>query len=202
MNPEDVLTALKSDSSPKASRTLDAIYEICREQEERGVYEFSPSVISRLGLKRGVPRAQSIINKTGERYRTLLRAFEDKHSNSAKSVVTSNKESDWIDEIPNPAHRLLIRAQESELKAAKKLLREIVPPGERIDVFDYQHSEQSNDAKLSDIERRALQYIISQEFLSRWSFSTTEYGEIVDGDGNVVLRAATVNAVEKALINL
>jgi len=108
-------------------------------------------------------------------------------------------DSDWIEEIPNAKYRLLVRAQEAELKAAKKLLQEIARPGERIDVFDYQNVSSESSSKLTPIERRALHYIISDDFLSKWEFSKTQYGEIVDKHGAIVLRAATVDALEKAL---
>lgn len=201
MKPQDVLAKLKSNASAKTCRTLDAIFQVCQEQEERGVYEFTPRVIAKLGYKRGVPREQSIRNKSGEHYRALLRAFESFHSSKTRQLRKTG-DHDWVDEIPNPTHRLLVRAQEAELKAAKKLLQEIVPPGERINVFDYQNVSADGDTKLSDVERRALDYIISEKFLKTWDFSKTEFGEIVDSNGAVVLRAATVSAVEKALSSL
>lgn len=201
MTPKDILLKLKAISSPKTGRTLDAIYEVCLEQEERGVYEFSPKVIAKLGYKRGVPKEQSIRNKSGEHYQALLRAFTEKYASKSQSKK-SIQDTDWVDEIPNPKHRILVRAQEAELKAAKKLLEEISPPGERINVYDFQHVDSASDLKLTDVERRALKYIISKEFLSKWGFSTTEYGEIVDSTGKIVLRAATVSAVEKSLQSL
>lgn len=66
MKPKVLLDKLKETVSPKAIKTLDAIYEICLEQEKRGVYDFSVATIARLGYKRGVPKAQSLRNKTGK----------------------------------------------------------------------------------------------------------------------------------------
>lgn len=201
MKPEILLKRLKESATPKACKTLDIIYEICVEQEKREVYDFSVATIARLGYKRGVPKAQSLRNKTGESYRALLRSFEEYHHNKKNNVV-SKKEDDWIEEIQNPKHKLLVRMQASELAAANKKLHEFNPPGTRIEVRDYQNERLDEDSALSSLERRALEYIISEEFLGKWDFSISEFGEVVDSSGTVVLRAATIDAVKKALINL
>lgn len=77
-----------------------------------------------------------------------------------------------------------------------------MPPGTRIEVRDYQNEAAAEDRPLSPLERRALEYLISDEFLGKWGFSLSEYGEIIDSSGNVVLRPATVDAVKKALTYL
>lgn len=201
MKPNELLESLKKNASSKAAKTLDVIYEICLEQEQRGLDDFSVATIARLGFKRGVPKAQSLRNKTGESYRALLHCFEQQHQNDKPRPV-ARAEDDWIEEIQSPKHKLLVRIQASELAAAKKKLRDFVPPGSRIEVRDYQNDEQDMDAKLSSLERRALEYIISDEFLGKWEFSASEYGEIIDSTGTVVLRAATIEAVKKALTYL
>ncbi|WP_417509598.1 gamma-mobile-trio protein GmtX [Methylophaga sp.] len=201
MKPYELLEKLKETASKKICRTLDAMYEICMEQEQRGIHDFSVATISRLGYKRGIPKAQSLRNKSGEQYRALLRSFEEQHS-GGKPRLASKAEDDWIEEIQNPKHKLLARIQASELAAANKKLRDFVPPGTRIEVRDYQNASLDEDRKLNNLERRALEYIISEEFIRKWNFSISEYGEIIDGNGTVVLKAATVDAVNKALNNM
>lgn len=201
MKPDELLEKLKETATPRAGRTLDTIYEICREQEKRGLTDFSVATIARLGHKRGVPKAQSLRNKTGEPYRALLRCFEAQHR-SDEPKKGDRGEDDWIEEIQNPKLRLLARIQASELAAANKKLRDFVPPGNRIDVRDYQNQSFDEERTLNNLERRALEYLVSDEFLGKWGFSISEYGEIVDNTGTVVLRAATVDAVKKALTYL
>jgi hypothetical protein len=201
MKPDELLEKLKETASAKACKTLDAIYGICVEQEQRGLDDFSVATIARLGYKRGVPKAQSLRNKTGESYRALLHSFEEKHRDE-KPRMEVRAENDWIDEIQNPKHRLLARIQASELAAANKKLRDFVPPGTRIEVRDYQNEAQGENRRLNNLERRALEYLVSDEFLGKWGFSISEYGAIVDGTGIVVLKAATVDAVKKALTYL
>lgn len=198
MRPEKLIITLKSTATSRVSRTLDIIYDVCCEQEQREVYDFSVATIARLGYKRGVPKAQSLRNKTGERYRALLRSFEEKHRGKNSKVATKGEE-DWIEEIQNSKHRLLARIQASELASAKRKLLEFVPPGTRIDVRDFHGAPFNEEQKLSEIERRALSYIVSDEFLNKWGFSISEYGEIVDRTGAVVLKTATVDAVRKSL---
>jgi hypothetical protein len=201
MKPDELLEKLKETATPRAGKTLDAIYEICCEQEQRGLDDFSVATIARLGHKRGVPKAQSLRNKTGEPYRALLRCFEEQHR-SDESEIRDKGEDDWIEEIQNPKHRLLARIQASELAAANKKLRNFVPPGTRIEVRDHQNQAFDEERALNNLERRALEHLVSDEFLGKWDFSISEYGEIVDNTGTVVLRAATVDAVKKALTYL
>lgn len=201
MKPNELLAKLKEAASTKACKTLDAIYEICTEQQQRGVNDFSVAAIARLGHKRGVPSAQSLRNKTGESYRALLRSFEDGNTNKKPRLAARGKD-DWIEEIDSPKLKLLARVQAAELAAANKMLREIVPPGTRIEVRDYQNENMENGNPFNDQERRALEYLISKQFLTKWQFSVSQYGEIIDEYSNVVLRAGTVDAVKKALIHL
>ncbi len=201
MKPNELLEILKDTASPKAGKTLDTIFEICMEQKQRGLSDFSIATIARLGHKRGVPKDQSLRNKTGESYRALLRSFEDENTDT-KPRLEARATNDWIDEIDSPKHKLLAPVQASELAAANKMLREIVPSGTRIEVRDYHNDTNDDDRALNNLERRALEYLISEQFLAKWQFSITEYGEFIDGDNNVVLKAATVDSVKKALTYL
>lgn len=198
MKPEELLDKLKEQTTARMSKTLDVIYEICKEQEQRGLNDYSIATIAKLGYRRGVPQAQSIRNKTGEPYRALLQCFAMKHKESSPRQAHKG-EDDWIDEINNPKHKLLARVQAAELAAANKKLRDFIPPGTRIEVKDFQNQAHDQSLQLNNLERRALEYIVSDEFLGKWGFKITEYGEFVDGSGNVVMRAATENAIKKAL---
>ena len=55
---------------------------------------------------------------------------------------------------------------------------------------------------MSNLERRALEFTISDKFLNKWGFTVSEYGEIIDGSGKVVLRFGTIDALNKALTYL
>lgn len=199
MTPSDKLEKLKQDATPRTIATLEAIFEICIEQQERGVKDFSIATIAKLGLKRGVPREQSLRNKTGECYRVLIKSFADLNGTGVKESPKARSKEDWIEELSNPKHKLLARIQATELAAAQSKIRDFVPPGTRIDVYDHRGSRDDPEAKLTAQERRALEYIISKEFQQKWNFSETVYGELVDANRKVVLKTATIDAVKKAL---
>lgn len=199
MNPEELLNKLKVGSSLKVQQSLDAIYEICTEQQERGIHDFSISTIAKLGGNRGVPKAQSIRNKTGEKYRTLIQCFADLSSQKPKLRKPSQSENDWIEEIQNPKHQLLVRIMASELKEAQQIIREIIPPKQRIDIYDHKNISPDQSFKLSEQEVRALQYLLSIDFQKKWNLKPTHFGELVDESNKPVFKVSTLDALRKAL---
>lgn len=199
MNPEELLNKLKLGSSLKNQQSLDVIYEICIEQQERGIHDFSISTIAKLGSHRGVPKAQSIRNKTGEKYRALIQYFADNASQKSKLTKPSPTENHWIEEIQNPKHQLLVRILASELKEAQQIIREIVPPKQRIDIYDHKNMTNDQSFKLSEQEVRALQYLLSTDFQKKWSLKPTHFGELVDESNKPVFKVSTLDALRKAL---
>ena len=199
MTSEELLNRLKHGSSLKIQQSLDAIYEICVEQQERGIHDFSVSTIAKLGFNRGVPKAQSIRNKTGEKYRAIIQSFEDFSSQMPKLRKPSQSDSTWIDEIQNPKHQLLVRIMASELKEAHQMIREIIPPKQRIDIYDHNNIIPDESFKLSDQEVRALQYLLSSDFQKKWNLKPTHFGELVDESNKPVFKVSTLDALRKAL---
>jgi len=66
-------------------------------------------------------------------------------------------------------------------------------------VYYHRGSHADLDAKFTAQERRVLEYIISNAFQQKWNFSETVYVELVDSNNNVVLKAASIDAIKKAL---
>ncbi len=188
---------LKINVSPRVQQTLDAIYQICLEQQERGVNDFSIATIARLGHQRGVPKAQSIRNKSGEKYRTLISLFANSIP-SKNQIKLPKVEDHWIDEIQNPKHKLLVRIMASELRQANQKLNEIISPNTRIDVYDHA-GQPAPVQKLNNQERRALEYIVSDKFMDKWNLQTNEFGEMVNQSNQPVFKVATIDAIKKAL---
>jgi hypothetical protein len=202
MTPEKLLEQLKTGASNKIQETLDAVYEVCSEQRDRGVHDFTIASIAKLGFKRGVPKAQSIRNKSGEKYRILIDAFSEHSSKKAKLKKPSQTQTDWIDEIENPKHQLLTRILASELKEANQIIRELIPPKQRIDVYDYRNMPEQESFKLTEPEIRALKYLLSDDFKKKWLLKETEYGELVDENNSPVFKVATTDALRKTLEHL
>lgn len=201
ISPQVVLKQLKKQVSNKIQTSLDAIYLICEEQQQRGLNEFSYSTIARLGKGRGVPAAQSIRNKTGEPYRTLITSFTNLTPKPSKPVASTNKGQSyaWIDELKDPVVRLQANILYSQKLAAERLVNEIVPINQIIEVFDGA-SATSVRAKLTDLEREAFEYLISLEFMRRQQLEFGPNGSILSVNSkNSFFPVATVDAIKKAL---
>ncbi|MCE9792815.1 hypothetical protein LZ659_14505 [Shewanella indica] len=201
ISPQIVLEQLKKTVSSRIQSSLDAIYQVCIEQQERGLSEFSYSTIARLGKGRGVPAAQSIRNKTGEPYRTLIASFVNTSGKSEKSKATTSKSKRyaWIDELKDPVVKLQANILYSQKIAAEKLVKEIVPIDQVIEIFDGDSSA-STTAKLTNLERDALEHLISSEFLRRQRLELGPNGSILTVDEQeTFFPVATLDAIKKAL---
>lgn len=197
MNPTDFLEQLKLGASSKQSKTLDAIFSICQEQMDRGATDFSYATISRIGVDRGVPKAQSLRNKSGEVYQALIKCFNELVEGSKKVVKRRAASNAWIDDITDPKLRFLVSKQQADLDEAKRLVREIIPPGMSIIVDDRRGGMSHH--RLSEVERRAIEFLASDEFLKEWGYTTGDRGEVMDGQGNRLFKPGTIDALKKAL---
>lgn len=196
MTPEEALEHLKSITSKRSHRSLEAIYTVCQEQLDRGLADFSYAAIARLGSARGVPKAQSIRNKTGEPYRMLIQSFAA-NTDVRKPLRKPRKADDWIDEIKDPKLKLLVSVMSSELREAKQMLREIVPPNLVIRVDDRKYNK--GEYRLSDRERYALEYLQSEEFLGEFGYHIGDRDDVLDDGDNHVFKPGTISALRKAL---
>ncbi|MCY1371153.1 hypothetical protein D9M68_641990 [compost metagenome] len=196
MHLDQILQNLKVGASQRVCRSLDSIFAICEEQVRKSEFDFSVATISRLGAGRGVPKAQSIRNRTGECYRTLIGAFTAAYPKTRLSPSGRSK-TQWISDIKDPQLRLLVQIQESELNEARKMLREIVPPRMEIYVDDREFT--SGDHRLNSIERRALEHLVSDDFLKQFGFQLGGFGDVTDSTGRKVFKPGTIPALKKAL---
>lgn len=198
MSPEMMLDKLKSRSSTRTQKTLNAIYGVCKSQIEAGATNFSYSHIARVGKEFGVPSKQSLHNKSGELYRILIDAFaETAHQKKSKRVT-----DDWIDQINNSSQKLLVRQMEAELKEAKNVIEELKTPSSEIYVYDNAGAPAVEREVLTQVERKALEYLTSYTFKKKWGFTENEFGEYVDEKGGVIFRSGTLDAIRKALRSL
>lgn len=199
-SPDIVLEQLKSQVSARVQHSLQAIYEVCNEQKQRGLNEFSYATIARLGKGRGVPAAQSIRNKTGEAYRTLISSFANQSPKPSNTNKTSHGKSyAWIDELKDPVVKLQARILYSQKVAAERLVSEIAPIDRVIEIFDGKSSD-TLSKKLTSLERDALEYLLSNEFKRRHQLVIGPNGSILSADSNEsFLPVATIDAIKKAL---
>lgn len=204
ITPEEVLSQLKKKASSRVQSSLEAVFTICKEQQERGLNDFSYSTIARLGKGRGVPAAQSIRNKTGESYRTLIASFNSSTKDQPRSARSTSKGKmhAWIDELDDPVVKLQANILYAQKKEAERLLNEVVPINQVIEVFDNVDVSVAS-IKLTELERSALEYLISSEFLRRHQLELGKNGSIVSSDTQKsFFPVATMDAIKKALQNL
>lgn len=204
ITPEEVLSQLKKKASSRVQNSLEAVFTICKEQQERGLNDFSYSTIARLGKGRGVPAAQSIRNKTGESYRILIASFNSSTKDQPRSARSTSKGKmhAWIDELDDPVVKLQANILYAQKKEAERLLNEVVPINQVIEVFDNVDVSVAS-IKLTELERSALEYLISSEFLRRHQLELGKNGSIVSTDTQKsFFPVATLDAIKKALQNL
>ena len=52
------------------------------------------------------------------------------------------------------------------------------------------------------LERTALEYVISDDFVEKWQFKKGIHGDVLNEQEERVFKIATIDAIEKALKNL
>lgn len=204
VSPEQVLEQLCAKASERTIVTLKALYQVCKEQQERGLNDFSFSTIARLGKGRGVPAAQSIRNKTGEHFKTLIAAFAAvaNSTNKPSTKNVSSKTLAWIDAITDPVLKLQVNILYAQKKEAERLVQAVVPIDQHIEIHDHVGSASTN-ARLTDLEREALEYLLSDEFRRIERLEHGPNGSIVRVDTQkTYFPVATVDALNKALLHL
>lgn len=204
LSPDQVLERLCSNASNRTIESLKAVYQVCNEQHERGLTDFSFSTIARLGKGRGVPAAQSLRNKTGEHFRTLIAAFECMPNNATNATKPrlSGKTLAWIDEISDPILKLQVNILLAEKSEAERLLQAVVPIDQCIEIRDHVGTTSIN-ARLTDLEREALEYLVSTEFLRVERLEQGPNGSIVRAENQKrFFPVATLDALNKALLHL
>lgn len=200
MNAKDFLDQIKKDSSNRVQQSLDAIYHVCLTQLKNGATDFSYSTISRIGQDEGVPRAQSIRNKSGEKYQQLIAYFKKEAENKNPKKLNRTDE-DWVEKITDPTTKILVRQLIHENKRLKSELNEIIPPNSLIEIRDHR-SDDDHVKKLEDFERRALESLLSERILNKLSLTIDSMGAYRDINNKIVFPIGTAMALKKLIKNL
>lgn len=195
MTPEEMLVHL-CEKAPKQKPSLEAIYAVCKEIADFGSTDFSYANVARRGADQKVPKAQSITNKTGENYQALIKCFASAQGTRKRPPKPRSGDA-WADDIKDPQIRILVQRTLAELAEAQQALREIVPPGTSIRVDD--RTGTSPDFKLNSFERRALEYLRSDDFLHDFQLERGQRGEVLDQKGRAVFKPGTIEALDKVL---
>ena len=197
----EIFEKLKENAAnDRVRRTLDAIHKICKEQSDRGSLDFSITTISRIGEDVGIPKAQSIRNKTGETYRALINAWKDVNSKQINKPKIS-KNNEWVEKITDPTIRYLVydlvvknRQLSSELQLVKSVKTlEIDMRNDREVAFPVGQSI----PKLVDSEWEALASAITPKFLKSRDWKADSRGRVIDNNGKTIFKNGFITAIEK-----
>lgn len=191
VHPNEFVIQLSENATTRKKRSLEVIYNVCKEQYGRGSKDFSISTIARLSIEANGPSEQTIRNKEGADYRALMHCWAN-HADGATRKPKVIKENTISDEIlrgiTDPTIRALvgvILAENRKLKGENSLLKSQTKL--TIDMRQITHPLHNNDSdidavpKLNNIlpsEIDALQHAISDDFLKGQGWSTDAQGRI------------------------
>ena len=202
-NVGQVLSALLKDSSASVSNKLIEINRICKEQLERGSSDYSIATIGRIAESENVLKTQTIRNKTGEKYKTLIDAWAKSYSVPQQKKLTEH--SSWIDQIPDAQTKWLVRDMQNELTRLRgevNLLKSVdrniyINTGKALP----KKPEESTGVLsiLSTPDYEALVNGISDENIESSGLIKGELGEIKNSDGINVMPFGFITAIEKII---
>lgn len=211
ISPDELLTELLKDASSRRKRSLEIVYNVCKEQTERGSKDFSPVTIGHLSEEAGGPKERTIRNKDGEDYRAIMNAWAN-YTNGVTKKPRSEREPSVNDEILagiiDPTIRALvgvIMAEHRKLKGENSLLkrsttltldmrpdaRPVLNNEEGVGIFPPAYN-------LLPSEVEALKHAISKELLDDQGWTPDDQGRIKH-KGRAVFKVGYVTAIMKVL---
>lgn len=206
MHPDDLLDQLKKTATPRKQRTLDIIYEVCREQYERGSKDFSVATIARLAADRGGPSKGAIHNVTGDDYKGLIKAWAEHTGGVTRKVrqVSENPYAALIDKIENPALRSMMNGILAENRQMRRQITLLKAEGIRVIDMRPQTAEPREVVQIlpashglypSEIE--ALHHAVSDRLLKDEGWRTDVEGRVINEVGRVIYKPGYVSAIRK-----
>ena len=208
MHPDDLLDQLKKTATPRKQKTLDLIYEVCREQYERGSRDFSVATIARIAEDRGGPSKGAIHNKTGDDYKGLIKAWAEHTGGVTRKVrqVSENPYTALIEKIENPALRSMMAGILAENRQMRREITLLKAEDNRIIDMRPRTSESCEPIQVlpatsglypSEIE--ALRHAVSDRLLKDEGWTTDAEGRVLNEAGRVIFKAGYVSAIRKII---
>ncbi len=208
MHPDELLDQLKKTATPRKQKTLDLIYEVCREQYERGSRDFSVATISRIAEGRGGPGKGAIHNKTGDDYKGLIKAWAEHTGGLTRKVrqVSENPYVALIDKIENPALRSMMAGILAENRQMRREITLLKAEGNR--VIDMRPQSMASrqavhilpaSTGLYPSEIEALRHAVSDQVLKDEGWITDAEGRVMNEVGRVIYKPGYVSAIRKIL---
>lgn len=196
INIDVILEDLKEDKPPRTKNNLDKLNSILKEYAESGQKDFSITQIGRISAAKGGLAYEALRATRNKHYRILIETWAQKCNTNTKKPLSPHARSKSIPEdnkllecIPDAAVRALfgqIIAERNRYRKAVNLLkqhanitidrrpvRQFNAPAEPgIEVLP------SLQGVLTESEKRALAYAISDECMERNNWKTTQAGQV------------------------
>ena len=206
MMPDEVLEQLKKGADARKRRNLDLVYEICREQHERGSKDFTLATIGRLSQQRGGPVAQSFRNKGGGHLRAIISAWADHTEGMLKrpQKTSDTPMNSVLRKIEDAAVRALmgsVIAENTRLKGQVSLIKRNanVIIDMRPEPAASHTMEVLPPTTLTESEKEALAHAISDEFMKSEGWTVAPSGRVKNANGRSLYKAGYVTAIKKVL---
>lgn len=210
MSPDSLLESLKRQSNTRKQFSLDIVYNVCKDQYERGSNDFSIATIGKYSAEQGGPAVQSIRNKSGEHFRLLIKTWADNAGGSTKKParLELTQLSAAMEKVEDPAARAMIgmlMADRKTLKSENDLLKKsvnIVIDRRILSVTskpEDPNEEQACQSLLSAIEIEALLHAVSDKILEAEGWIAENNGSMVNEKGRVIFKPGYLTAIQKVL---
>lgn len=188
---QELYDDLIADCKRKDARDkLCILKSVLDEQVDNNVTVFSLKYVAKLSEERGGPAYQTIINKSGKRYKTLFDKYIEVYEDKREKPPIEDKNS-WIDKIEDTASQYRIKRMQSELKKLKSendLLRQVKSEVViKLDNFDGGIEAIDNQTKqitaspinLLTSELETLKQLLDEGYLRRNNLNYNEKGALL-----------------------
>lgn len=204
LNTDIILEDLKDGKVPRTQQSLDKLNSILQTYAESGQRDFSITQIGRVSAAEGGPAYEALRATRNKHYRDLIEAWAQKYKTNTKKPLGSNSrkksiptDNKLLERIPDVAVRALfgqIIAERNRYRNEVNLLKQhaniIIDkrPVRRFDVTAEELAVQVLPAFsniLTESEKKALAYAISDECMERHGWQFTQAGQVKDMEYNM-----------------
>ena len=221
INIDVILDDLKEGKPPRTKSNLDKLNSILKEYAESGQRDFSITQIGRISAAKGGLAYEALRATRNKHYRTLIEAWAQKCNTNIKKPLSPQARSKSIPEdnkllerIPDAAVRALfgqiiaernryrkevnVLKQNANITIDKRPVRQFIDPTEpNIEVLP------SLQGVLTESEKRALAYVVSDECMERNDWVTTQAGQVKNVEyNNEILPRGFITGIKKILKEL
>ncbi|ABK49143.1 gamma-mobile-trio protein GmtX [Enterobacter kobei] len=197
-----ILADLKDGKVPRTQQNLDKLNDTLKAYAGSGQRDFSITQIGRVSAENGGLAYEALRATRNKHYRTLIEAWAAKYNTSTKKPLSNTSRSKSIpvdnkllERIPDPAVRALfgqIIAERNRYRKEVNLLKQhanITIDKRPVRQFDTTAEPSvevlpSLSGVLTESEKKALAYAISDECMEKNAWQTTQAGQVKDMEYN------------------